>query len=542
MIYKPKAESVAPSPSSPPASLALETPYGEMLFPADCKVVTPAVAEHGIWAAEDCLLLQTLLRSGDVMIDVGAHCGFLTLAGAHAVGPSGRIISVEPAPQSAALLRNNVESLSPAPVAVLELAAWSGPGHASLSVNQADSTATRAFSVSDPSFSSGPQVELAALDALLSHQLDRLDLIKLRASGSESFALQGMIELCKRFRPALLVDFSPQALDQAGSSSDYLLELLRSLDYQLRVPGAIGFADAPDELIQQVAELSPTGSLAILALPASPAPSTPQPAPATAAQPTPASRPASDGPLDLTDFELKVHSQNGEDGVIAELIDRVGAPGRFFVEFGAERGSEGNCVLLAQQGWSGLLIEGSPESFAHLEARYQDNPQVTTLQAMITADSLQDLLRSADVPAEPDVFSIDIDSNDFYIFESLTDFSPRILIIEYNADLPLDRKLVMPRDDSHSWDGTDYYGASIAALRHLADQKGYTLVHTEACGVNAFFVRNDLMPNSGLPSGSEVPLRKANHFHTGKGHPRDPQDRPFIDLDLDRPVRLSQSI
>jgi hypothetical protein len=104
------------------------------------------------------------------------------------------------------------------------------------------------------------------------------------------------------------------------------------------------------------------------------------------------------------------------------------------------------------------------------------------------------------------------------------------VVIEYNADLPLDSRLVQPLDLEHEWDGTDYYGASLGAYEELAERKGYTLVHTEAHGVNAFFVRDDLVAATGLPTGAAVQRRRANYFGTGEGHPRDPHDRPWVDL------------
>jgi hypothetical protein len=88
----------------------------------------------------------------------------------------------------------------------------------------------------------------------------------------------------------------------------------------------------------------------------------------------------------------------------------------------------------------------------------------------------------------------------------------------------------MPLDLDHRWDGTDYFGASLGAYERLAAAKGYRLAHTESCGVNAFFVRGDLAGAAALPAPADVPRRRANYFGSGRGHPRDPQDRPWLDL------------
>ena len=232
----------------------------------------------------------------------------------------------------------------------------------------------------------------------------------------------------------------------------------------------------------------------------------------------------------LGPFEARVTSQNGEDGVIAELVRRVGAPGEWFVEFGAERGQEGNCRALADAGWHGLFMEADDEAYAELEATWSENAHVATRHAAVHPHTLEALLDDAGVPPEPDVFSIDIDSNDFHVWSALRRYRPRIVVIEYNGDLPLDRRLVMPLDLEHRWDGTDYYGASLGAYEQLGREKGYVLVHTESAGVNAFFVRDDLLDGSDLPTGAPVSRHGPNHFGSGHGHPADPEDRPWIDL------------
>jgi hypothetical protein len=235
---------------------------------------------------------------------------------------------------------------------------------------------------------------------------------------------------------------------------------------------------------------------------------------------------------DLTAFEARMHSQNGEDGVIAEIVRRIGAPARSFVEFGVEDGSEGNCVRLAEAGWSGLFMEADAAQFERLQARYADRVHVRTLRAVVTPGTIDALLDAGRVPAEPDVLSIDIDSNDFYVWEAIASRRPRLVVIEYNAALPPHRRLVQPLDPAFRWDGTDYFGASLGALEWLAERKDYRLVHTETAGVNAFFVRADLLTDTGLPP-ADVPRRPPNYFGSGAGHPRDPHDRPWVDLDRD---------
>jgi hypothetical protein len=231
---------------------------------------------------------------------------------------------------------------------------------------------------------------------------------------------------------------------------------------------------------------------------------------------------------DLTPFELKAFSQNGEDGVIAEILRRCGAPGRWFVEFGAAEGLENNCVALADLlGWHGLFIEAGEREFATLEAKYRPNPRVAAVRSLVTVENVAGLFSAAGVPEEPDVLSIDVDGSDYWIWQALDGYRPRLVVIEYNATLDPARRLVQPSDHG-PWDGTAYFGASLGALEALAGAKGYRLVHTDLTGSNAFFVREDLA--APFPVPDDVPRRAANLFLRGERHPPDPHGRSFVDL------------
>jgi hypothetical protein len=233
----------------------------------------------------------------------------------------------------------------------------------------------------------------------------------------------------------------------------------------------------------------------------------------------------------LTRYEYRCFSQNGEDGVLAELLARASTTNRWFVEFGIQSGLEGNCVFLADVlGWSGLFMESDADAANELRRKYAANPRVQTREAHVTVENIQQLFAEAHVPAEPDVLSIDVDGNDYWIWQAQLDYSPRLVVIEYNAQWPLDARWVQPYDPDRTWRGTDNYGASLGALRSLGEDKGYRLVHTELTGNNAFFVRDDL--SAVLPEPDVVPLRAANHYLLGASHPAHPQPAPAI-TDLD---------
>jgi glycosyltransferase involved in cell wall biosynthesis len=241
----------------------------------------------------------------------------------------------------------------------------------------------------------------------------------------------------------------------------------------------------------------------------------------------------------LTPFELRVFSQNGEDGVLAEILTRIGVGVRTFVEFGVESGAEGNCVSLADLlGWQGVFIDCDEVFFPRLERKYRGNANVRTLQAMVTPENVEELFAAAGVPAEPDILSIDVDGADYWIWEALEAHRPRVVVIEYNSAIDPRRRLVQPRDHP-GWDGTDFFGASLGALRALGERKGYRLVHTELSGVNAFFVRDDLVEGRFGPADEVVVRGFPNYFQSGYSHPVDLEQRRYLDLDSNELVQTS---
>jgi hypothetical protein len=196
---------------------------------------------------------------------------------------------------------------------------------------------------------------------------------------------------------------------------------------------------------------------------------------------------------DLRGFEKKVFSQNGEDGIIEEIFRRIGVQSKFFVEFGAENGLEGNCLNLAKnESWAGLYIEADKTKFSSLKKNLAGFPKVQCVSSLVTVDNIEELLAENQVPFDFDLLSIDIDGNDYWVWKSVFKWKPRVVAIEYNASHSPSKKWIMSRNDSYSWNGTSYFGASLAALEQLGRDKSYTLVATDTKGVNAFFVRDDL--------------------------------------------------
>lgn len=181
-------------------------------------------------------------------------------------------------------------------------------------------------------------------------------------------------------------------------------------------------------------------------------------------------------------FEKKYYSQYGEDGILDIIFYKIGTTNKFCLEFGIHPG-EGNTIYLKKKGWKCLWMDGNG-----------DNESIK--KEFITAENINSIFSKYKVPKEFDLLSIDIDSNDYWIWKSLSDYSPRVVVIEYNASFPPPESKVVKYDPNLTWDGTNYFGASLFAINKLGISKGYTLLACTREGVNAFFVRTDLIKNN----------------------------------------------
>lgn len=204
----------------------------------------------------------------------------------------------------------------------------------------------------------------------------------------------------------------------------------------------------------------------------------------------------------LQDYEFKVFSQFGEDGIIQHLVSSMKIENKTFIEFGVEDFVESNCrFLLCHSGWSGLVIDGSKENVTRLKKSdlYWRN-DLTAKCSFITRDNITALIQEAGFGPEPGILSIDLDGIDYFIWQQLEWMRPAIMVAEYNSVFGPDRKITVPYDPAfvrfEKHHSGLYGGCSLGALNYLAMSRGYSLVGSTSQGVNAFFVRNDLMPRN----------------------------------------------
>ena len=201
----------------------------------------------------------------------------------------------------------------------------------------------------------------------------------------------------------------------------------------------------------------------------------------------------SKGAKRLNAHEFKVYSQNGEDGIIAEILRRIGTKDKTFIEIGVDDGLETNTTFLLTQAWRGTWVEGSQQGASRIRNNFKkclDNQQLRLIESMVTRENVLQILSP---PEEVDILSIDIDLNTYYIWEALEKVRARVAIIEYNGIFPpwIDWKVEYHADQWWTV-GTHHYGASLKALELLGRRMGYTLVGCDIRGVNAFFVRSEL--------------------------------------------------
>ena len=198
----------------------------------------------------------------------------------------------------------------------------------------------------------------------------------------------------------------------------------------------------------------------------------------------------------LENYGYKVYSQNDEDGIIAEIFKRIGVTNKEFIEFGVQNGLESNCHLLLHKGWKGLWIEGDSEYCKEIRFRFKpaiSQGKLRLVNAFITKKNISTLIEKNAFSSHPDLLSIDIDGNDWHVWDAIRKCSPRVVCIEYNGKFPPDIEWVQPYNPRHIWQESDWHGASLKSLALLGDQKGYQLVGMNLNGTNAFFVKKELI-------------------------------------------------
>ncbi|MBL4711242.1 MAG: hypothetical protein JKX75_01850 [Gammaproteobacteria bacterium] len=203
----------------------------------------------------------------------------------------------------------------------------------------------------------------------------------------------------------------------------------------------------------------------------------------------------------IQDAEFKVFSQWGEDGIIQYLVNKLPIKNKVFIEFGVEDYSEANTrFLLENDNWSGLVMDGSLKNIEQIK----NNPihwkyDLFAKDVFITKDNInstiENYIKTYSFDKEIGLLSIDIDGNDYYVWEAIDSINPVIVICEYNSIFGNKHSITVPYDDefvrTQKHYSNLYFGASIQAFYKLAKSKGYEFIGTNKNSVNAFFVKKE---------------------------------------------------
>jgi hypothetical protein len=230
----------------------------------------------------------------------------------------------------------------------------------------------------------------------------------------------------------------------------------------------------------------------------------------------------------------KVYSQGDEDGILAEIFRRIGCDSRLFVEFGVQTGVECNTLKLLLEGWRGVWLEGDPDHVLRIEATHRSwlaDDRLRVRAAFVTAENIDGLIGGLVHRPDVDLLCIDVDCNDYWIWQAIQGIRPRVVMIEYNPAWPPPLSLVVPYDPAARWNGTGYFGASLEALTRLGAAKGYSLVGCGFTGANAFFVRGDLCADHFLkPATAAEHYEPARYFFAQLSTGHEPAIGPLVTI------------
>lgn len=254
----------------------------------------------------------------------------------------------------------------------------------------------------------------------------------------------------------------------------------------------------------------------------------------------------------LSDVEFRVFSQMGEDGIIEWLLRNLDIRVERFIEFGVGDFTESNSrYLMRNRNWRGLVLdcdEANIETIRCDEVSWRHD--LMARQAHITRDNINTIIAECGYTGNIGLLSIDIDGNDYWVFDAIDNVQPDIVICEYNAVFGDLHALTVPYDPDfrrsnahYSW---LYFGASIRALEMAAARKGYVLVGSNGAGHNAFFVRAELVQGLAIEDKRALPsLFRESRDVEGRlsyvgGQERASllADMPVVDLEAGRTVPL----
>ena len=203
-------------------------------------------------------------------------------------------------------------------------------------------------------------------------------------------------------------------------------------------------------------------------------------------------------PLIIQDIEYKIFSQWGDDGIIQFIINKLDLDDEYknFIEFGVENYSESNTrFLLFNNNWSGLILDSSKKNIEEIKnSNYYWKYDLEAICSFITKENINSLIADSRISKKIGLLSIDIDGNDYWIWEKINTIEPLIVVVEFNSNFGFQHKISIPYDANFERNKAHYsnlyWGTSLEALKFLAKKKDYKFVCTNSSGNNAYFVKS----------------------------------------------------
>lgn len=213
-------------------------------------------------------------------------------------------------------------------------------------------------------------------------------------------------------------------------------------------------------------------------------------------------------PIDFDALGKSVYAQGAEEAMLARIFERIEPTTRVLVDVGASDGLRNSnaALLLREHDWHGVLVEGSDYRFGRLREHWGQAANVRLVHAQVQPTAVEAILAAAGVPEDLDLLNIDIDGNDYWVWQAIERYRPKVVVVEYNPYYEPPKRWVMTYDPAHAWDGSTYYGASLQSLYGLGKHKGYELIACDRQGNNAFFVAKAYYPRFGLADNAPQKL------------------------------------
>lgn len=324
----------------------------------------------------------------------------------------------------------------------------------------------------------GEEIGMITIDSL---KLDQCDYIKIDVEGAEILVLMGAKKTIQKYKPVIWFEQTDKCVSQ---------EMILSMDIDFEIEDVTTFLT---NMGYQITSIDENNKLAFI-----------------------------QKEIDLSTKEKTIFSESGEDGILFELFRLYGTTNKYYVEFGAEDGSQCNTRALKESGFDGILFDMN-----------YSNPSIHLYKETITVGNVIDIFKKYNVSLDFDLLSLDIDSYDFYVLqEILKVYTPRIFVCEYNAThLPNEDKVVLKKSIINN----NYFGASILSFYKLAQKYNYSLVYANEKGVNLFFVHNDLFSMYTTKNRNNVEaIYKFPKYGNGPngGHLQDLYNQSYISSDM----------